>query len=72
MNSHNSRLCYGISISTGKPCQNYVQSGYFCYHHKDQIGGKNKYGECEKCEKCSTFVLSVTGNLASAYFYIKP
>jgi len=44
MNFHNSRLCYGISISTGKPCQKYVQSGYFCCHHKDQIGGKNKYG----------------------------
>jgi hypothetical protein len=44
MNSHNSRLCCGISNSTGNPCRNYAQSADFCRHHKDQIGGKNKYG----------------------------
>ena len=44
MNSHKSRLCCGNSISTGKPCRNYVVTGYFCRYHQDQISGKNKYG----------------------------
>ena|SRR2546429_6990212 len=44
MNSRNSQFCRGISNSTGNPCRNYVLSGDFCRHHKEQICGKNKYG----------------------------
>jgi hypothetical protein len=44
MNPHKSRLCQGISISTGNPCRNHVVIGDFCRHHQVQISGKNKYG----------------------------
>jgi hypothetical protein len=63
MNSHKSQLCCGNSISTGKPCKNYVVTGDFCRHHQDQISGKNKYGvpinqknaESQPCKKSKIF-----------------
>src|SRR5687767_11302702 len=42
-NTH-TQLCKGTSVSTGRPCKRTVLSNNFCYHHKDQVTGKNIFG----------------------------